>query len=254
MKELLRLLLRRDDVVAQIRAGPVDIRTLTDAVSVSRPTVHRCLKQLIEHEVVTETPRGYVLTSYGSLFFDQYQSYIAETETIHENRDLILALDDPSHLSGRVFQDAKFTRAVPFAPEKPIAEIESIVEDATKIRGFSPVVVGRYVSLFHEKVTEETLDAELIISPDVFDYLAETWPEQLKEALSMGLTVFVTDETLPYGLILIDEPTAQLCLVFYEDGSLRGVVQNDQPDVIEWGTDLYEAYRRRAHEPSISSE
>uniref|UniRef100_UPI00403F5E7B helix-turn-helix transcriptional regulator n=1 Tax=Haladaptatus sp. DJG-WS-42 TaxID=3120516 RepID=UPI00403F5E7B len=254
MKELLRLLLRRDDVVAAIRAGPVDIRTLTDTVSVSRPTVHRCLKQLIEHEVVTETPRGYVLTSYGSLFFDQYQSYIAETDALHENRDLIPSLDDPSHLSGRVFQDATFTRAVSFAPEKPIAEIESIVKDATKIRGFSPVVVGRYVSLFHEKVTEDLLDAELIISPNVFDYLAETWPEQLNEALSMGLTVFVTDETLPYGLILIDEPTPQLCLVVYDDGSLRGVVQNNQVDAIEWGNELYDAYRERAREPSVSAE
>ncbi|WP_143085649.1 ArsR family transcriptional regulator [Halogranum rubrum] len=45
-KELLRLLFHREDVVSQIRDGPIDIRSLTEAVDVSRPTVHRSLKSL----------------------------------------------------------------------------------------------------------------------------------------------------------------------------------------------------------------
>ncbi|WP_089864824.1 hypothetical protein [Halogranum rubrum] len=50
-------------------------------------------------------------------------------------------------VSEALLDGARYIRALPFAPEQPIGEIESVVRDATVVRPFSPVVVGRYVSL-----------------------------------------------------------------------------------------------------------
>ncbi|SDM95555.1 Predicted transcriptional regulator, contains HTH domain [Halogranum gelatinilyticum] len=251
-KDLLRLLFRRDDIVAHISDGPIDIRSLTAAVDVSRPTVHRSLKSLQEHDVVTETPDGYRLTTYGQLVFDRYRSTLSEFETVHQNKSLLLALRDSAEISSDMLEGASYTRSLPFAPERPLGVIESVVREATTVRGFSPVIVGRYVSLFHDQLMTTTLDAEILTTPAVFEYLVSNWPDQLEETIDAGLSCLVVDDSLPFGLIVVDEPVERVCVIVYDDGTLRGVIQNDSPAAVQWARDFYESYRERATQPSIN--
>lgn len=227
----------------------MNIRDLTEAVDVSRPTVHRSLKSLEDHDVVTETRNGYELTTYGEFVFDRYQSSISRFEEIHRNKSLLLALHDNAAISEAMLNGATYTRSVPFAPEKPIGVVESIVRSGTRVRGFSPVIVSRYVSLFHEQLTTTALDAEIILTPDVFEYLSSNWGTQLQETQRAGLTCLVVDEPLPFGLIIVEEPVEQTCLVVYDEGTLCGVIQNDRSAAAEWARDRYESYRRSARQP-----
>ncbi|WP_416840249.1 helix-turn-helix transcriptional regulator [Haloferax sp. DFSO52] len=250
-KSLLRLLFRRDTVVAHIRDGPIDIRTLTDAVDVSRPTVHRSLNELQEHDIVTETADGYVVTPYGELLFDRYQSMLSKFTDIQENSDLLLGLDDASLISDSLLDGATYTKSLPFAPEMPISEVEAFVRSAATVRGFTPFIVGRYASLFHEQQTSGSLDAEIITPPEVFEYTSQHWKAQFEEATHEGLDWLVVDDRLPFGLLIEEEPSESVCVVVDDEGTLRGVIQNDNPDAVSWGRDLYDRFRRQARRPEL---
>lgn len=245
-KDLLKLLLRRDDVLAQLRDGPVDIRTLTEAVDVSRPTVHRSLKELVRADLVVETREGYELTTYGTVVYEKYRTNIAGFADIRENKDLLSSLEAACAFPFVMLEGATFTHVVPFAPEKPIEAVEDIVRGATKLRGFSPVIIGRYVSLFHEQVTAGSLDAEIIISEEVHEYISGRWPEQLGETVDAGLDYLVTADELPFGLVVVEEPTPVVCVVIYDDGTLRGVITNRGPAVLEWAEGVYEHHHGQA--------
>lgn len=248
-KALLRLLFRREDIVKHVRDGPIDIRSLTEAVDVSRPTVHRGLKSLQQHDVVDETADGYALTAYGEFVFDRYGTVIEQFDRIHENRELLLALESSAPISEALLDGATYTPTLPFAPEKPLGEIEAIVRESAVVRGFSPVVVGRYVSLFHEQLTTSTLDAEVLTTPDVYNYLRSAWTEQLDEAVDAGMSFFLVDDPLPFGLIVAEEPKEMVCVMVYDDGTLRGLIQNDSSDAVAWGRELYESHRQAAERP-----
>ncbi|WP_396611350.1 helix-turn-helix transcriptional regulator [Haloferax sp. S1W] len=250
-KSLLRLLLRRDAVVSQIKDGPIDIRSLTDAVDVSRPTVHRSLKELQENHIVTETLDGYVVTPYGELLFDRYRSFLSEFTDVQENRNLLLAIEDASLMGESLLDGATYMKSVPFAPEKLISEVEAFVRNATTVRGFSPFIVGRYASLFHEQQTSGSLDAEIITSPEVFEYTSMHWNTQFEEAIRDGLDWLVVDEPIPFGLLIEDGPGESVCVVVDEEGTLRGVIHNDTPNAVAWGNDLYERYRKQARRPDL---
>ncbi|WP_410766306.1 helix-turn-helix transcriptional regulator [Haloferax sp. DFSO60] len=250
-KSLLRLLLRRDEVVTQIRDGPIDIRSLTDAVAVSRPTVHRSLKELQEHHLVAETADGYVVTSYGELLFERYQSFLSEFSDIEANRELLMGLQDASLICDSLLEGATYTKSVPFAPEKPISEVESFVRGATTVRGFTPFIVERYAMLFHDQVTSRSLDAEILTSQPVLDYTSVQWRDQLDEAIAAGLDYLVVDDPLPFGLLIAEEPDEAVCVIVDDNGTLRGVIQNDNPDAVAWGRDLYDEYRERAKQPDL---
>lgn len=248
-KALLRLLFRREDVVSAVEDGPIDIRSLTAAVDVSRPTVHRSLKSLQQHDVVVETADGYELTPYGAFVFEQYTDVIDRFDNAHEHRELLVALESAEPISASLLDDAQYTPTEPFAPEEPLGEIETVVRESSTVRGFSPVVVGRYVSMFHEQVTASALDAEVLTTPAVYDYLCSAWTDQLDEAVDTGMTFFVVDDPLPFGLILAEEPEEEVCVMIYDDGSLRGIIRNDSPDAVTWAREVYESYRRTAARP-----
>jgi predicted transcriptional regulator len=247
-KGLVRLLLRRDDVLSGIRDGPIRIRELTDRVAVSRPTVHRSLKELRKHDLIEQVPRGYVLTPYGESVLDKYRSILEEFDQVRENRELLLALDE-TRLPPAVLNGAAYTTALPFAPEKPFAEIEDVARGATEIRAFTPVIVARYVSLFYEQVTEGSLRADTLTTTDVFEYLTSQWPTEFDEAIDAGLDVAVVDESLPFGLVVAEKPDPEICVIVYESGNFRGVIRNDSRDAVEWGRDVYRSYRQSARRP-----
>ncbi|MFC7202999.1 helix-turn-helix transcriptional regulator [Haloferax namakaokahaiae] len=248
-KALLRLFLRRDEVIAQVRAGPIDIRSLTDAVDVSRPTVHRSLKELQEHDIVAETTGGYVVTSYGELLFERYRSFLSEFGDMEDHRELLMGLDDASSICDSLLEGATYTKSVPFAPEKPISEVEAFVRGATTVRGFTPFIVERYAMLFHDQVTSRSLDAEILTSRPVFDYTSVHWQDQLEEAIAAGLEYLVVEDSFPFGLLIAEEPDEAVCVIVDDNGTLRGVIQNDNPDAVEWGRNLYEQYRTQARYP-----
>ncbi|KAB1185424.1 MULTISPECIES: transcriptional regulator FilR1 domain-containing protein [Haloferax] len=189
------------------------------------------------------------MTSYGEFLFERYRSFLVEFTDIQENRELLLGLKDTSLLSDSLLDGATYTKSVPFAPEKPISEVESFVRGATTVRGFTPFIVGRYASLFHEQHTAGSLDAEIITPPEVFEYTSQQWEAQFEEATREGLDWLVVDEQLPFGLLIEDEPAASVCVVVDDNGTLRGVIQNDNPDAVAWGRDLYEQYRQNARRP-----
>ena len=251
--DLVRLLLRRVDVLSQVSEGPHRIRELTEAVDVSRPTVHRSIKELEGSTLIVDTPDGYDITPYGEVVLEQYLGFLGRLDGIRRHRELLQSLGGVA-LPPAVVDGAEFAKPLAFAPEKPYEVIEDVVRGTTRLTAFSPVIVERYVSLFTDEIADGTLTADIVTTANVFEYIASQWPTQLRQVLDAGLTVLVTDECIPFGLIVTEAPTERICLIIQGGGSFQGVITNDDPAALAWGRERYRALRNGAHEPTLQSK
>lgn len=143
-------------------------------------------------------------------------------------------------------EDAEVYLPKSYAPEYLATRFEDTIESAAAVRWFSPVTKPRYVELLREKLLEDAVEFELILTRYVVEHLADNWSEFLEEALSTGrLTLLECEGDLPYGLLLADDPNVAGVEV-YRDGTLQGVLLNDTEVAVSWAESTYETYRERA--------
>lgn len=79
-------------------------------------------------------------------------------------------------------------------------------------------------------------------------YLQEERSDRLNEALtSGGLTILRTENTLPVGLIIVEEPDPQVCIAVYGySGQIRSTIVNSSSSAMKWSEDVYQHYRKTA--------
>lgn len=133
-------------------------------------------------------------------------------------------------------------------PAEAIEHIESLARDATKVKGFTPAVLPRCITVFHDQLTSDALMAELVFEEDAVGVLREKYGAQFEEALASGmLHASKTSDRLPYSLLIMVEPEPRIQLVCHDShGNVRGVVENDSPVAVDWAEDTFRRYREDA--------
>lgn len=232
--ELHRLLAKRGPVLEAIEDGNRRRDEIMESVGIAKSTAYKALKELRENELVRENGRRYELTPYGESALEQHR----KTECLAENGDIINLLGDD--VDPELLHDAEVVRPEPGAPMKPVRRMEEVAKGAEKMRGLAPVAMERYVE-FTNELLQDGVNAEFVVERDVFDELSGRYAETFEENLRLGTDVYVTDASIPCGLLLTESAA---CFVAYQDGSIEGCVADDADN---YAADLYADYRNRTH-------
>ncbi len=245
---LISTVVKRAGFLSTLSSGPIPKRHLGEELGVSRSTVYKAVRELHEHELVERTDDGLALTLAGRILEAEYSSFRTTVEDVCQTRQLLSILPSDAELSTAFIDDATTVLAERHAPNYPIRSFEEMVENADLVRGISPVALPQYVELFHDRVIDGTMTAELVLERPVVEYLVTDYGEELTETLeSDRLSLWEMDETLPYGLIVVEGAHDGISVVVYDErGELRGTITNDTPAAMDWGTDVFESYRERA--------
>lgn len=239
------VLAKRGDLVRLLWDGPRHVRDLQEELDVSRSTAYSAVRELAADGVAERTPDGYRLTSFGELLADEYVAFQERVGALCRAEPLLEALPAPAVVTTDLLDGAEITYANRHAPNRPVHVVEEVVQSATRLRGFSPVILPEYVSLFHDQLVSGALEAELLLERPVVEHLIADYRPPFEEAIATDrLSLRETAESLPFGLVVVEAPREEIAVIVYDEGGeLRGVLGNDSDAAIEWARAVYREYR-----------
>lgn len=244
---------RRAAIIECLVDGPKYNRDLREELDISRSTAYKAVTELEELNIAQRGDDGYQLTVLGQLLFEQYRAFRGRVTEVCRAGDLLAVLPRDTEIPFSVLKGADVSKSKPHAPNRPVQEIERLVDDATRVRGTGPVVLPRYVEIFAEQILSNELEAELIYAQPVFQHLLDVYEQDFTATVqSDNLVAWVTSADLPYALLLIDEPTHQVAIVVYDNGGeIRGLIVSDSEAAYAWASDQWEQFCQAAAHPSI---
>lgn len=243
---LMQTVASRARVIECLFDGVTDKRDLQDALDVSRTTIDRAFHDLEEIDVVRSSGSDYELTLSGRLAYQNDEQLSQRYQSIATATPLLLQLPIDAPVGVRLLKDADVSPSKPCAPHEPISQLEELIHHGTHVRAFFPVVLQRYVDLFHDQITETSIEAELILGDDIVDVLSEHYSDEFRAIVRADACELLTvPEAPPFGLVVVD--TKHVWMGVHEErGGLRGAIYNETEDAVDWGVETYQQYRNRA--------
>ncbi|WP_435153755.1 helix-turn-helix transcriptional regulator [Haladaptatus sp. DFWS20] len=243
--ELITTVAKRAEFLSALSSGPVRKRNLRDELNLSRSTVYKAVRELQEYDLVDRTENGLTLTLAGRILEAEYNSFHDHVADVCRTRHLLSILPTDCEIPIDLIEEAEVVLAERHAPNHPVQSFEKMVLEAEYVRGLSPVALPQYVDLFYERSVSEGMDADLVLERPVVEYLVTDYSDQLQEALEAGgLSVWETEVTLPFGLIVVEGTHDSVGVVVYDKrGELRGLITNNTPQAVAWGRETFERCR-----------
>lgn len=203
--EPLDTVLRRATLLGVLVDGPVDKRSLVDALDVSRSTVDRAVRELESLGLVTRERGQFVATLAGRLVHRAVEEYRDRTGAVLRASDLLVHLDPDCGIDARLLDGASLYAAEGPAPYRSAERLEDLFEDAGRVHAFVRAITdARSSHVVREAVLAGTT-YEAIYAADVAEFVRETHAEDRREMVaSNNYWAFETDE-LPFGLFIAYE-------------------------------------------------
>lgn len=224
-------------LLATLNESREDARTLVDKLDVPHSTVQRNLNKLEERGWIDATVnRRYYTTPVGEMVLDSLDGLLNTVESMDGLAAFVDCVPfDDFEINLDLLADAECVVADTDTPAAPLNEFVELLAGST---GFT--LVTPHWNPAYSDVIERQLDAgnevQLITTESQRSLLTGPGVAAIEESLdSEDLTVRLSEETLPFGIAIVDR---QVALVGYRDGALRVLVESDDPAVAEW-TDHY---------------
>jgi tetratricopeptide (TPR) repeat protein/predicted transcriptional regulator len=243
---------RRIDLLERLRE-PRQKREIVDALSVSRSTVDRAMRELEQYGFVCRLDGGFVATELGRTVAESYRRFQRRSADVFSAREALEPLPPDVSLGAAMLEGASVTLVEERRPFEPPPVVGETFADADEIRAVfgtseSPQLVRRYVDRAAGR------DAALSVILD--ETLYETLRDQLSEALSgrPGCAPLWTADAPPYSLFLTAAETTTVTVVVYErPGVPHAVVQNDAAAAVSWATETVEELASTAERASATA-
>lgn len=251
---LLETVARRAPVIECLLKEPADKRELELVLDVSRTTVDRAVRRLSEAECITQRDGKWEITLLGRLAYEQYKQLTLKYEGLITAQTLLSHLPSGTPFDVRILVDAEILPAEPPAPHMPTDRLEELLDGSNRARGLSSVVLPKFISLFYHHTVEQDTNTNLVLESELVEYLWNAHAQKMCAVIeSDSGSVWSLDQSLPFGLVLIDGDIVWIA-VYDEDGGLKGAIINDNPATIKWATSMFHSYRQQAEQESVRSQ
>lgn len=242
-EELIDCLLRRNDLLAVLCDEPMERYELVDRVDASKSTVYKGVSQLEDLGLIERTARGLEPTLFGTVAHERYRELAAAASF----SPLLSLLPRDGPLDPDVLRGAAAITPTDHDVDRHFTHVERLLREADRVRGFTPIVSPRYVSIFAEQVGKG-LRADLVLETDLVDRIAAADPRTLAALLAHeNVSLYRTDSALPFGLAIgVSGGDEQVLVELRDRSTMTGVITNDSPDCRDWAERVYEEYRTTA--------
>lgn len=241
--ELIEILSRRQNILRTLLDAPKERHVLVDHLDASKSTVYKGVSQLRELELIESTQEGLQPTLFGIVALRQYDE-LARTADLGD----LLAFLPPDAITPSALVGAEAVTPDNRSVDRHLARIETLIQDADMIRGFSPAISPHYLSILHQRIVNDGLNVELILTEEIVTYLQQEYPVEYDTILSTSNgTLWRTDMELPFTLLLVSSlGGTEVCLELGEEGHAIGLVINDTAESLRWAEAEYEHYKQQA--------
>ena len=226
---------------------PLDQRALQERLEYSRSTITRSLDSLGEVGWVTATAEGYRLTSVGRLVISDFRELLSTVETAESLESFLewfpLSMYD---LTLEALRDGEVTAVSKSDPLAPARTQTELLQSTSRFRGLFPSMDIEGTRQVHERIMDEELEAEIVVSKDVVEMLRrEPFAPLISELLASGRHTIHVAEEVPMYLGIADETTVQIG-VEDDDGIPRALLETTDESVLTWAESLFSCCRQSA--------
>lgn len=233
---------RRSEILDTLHRESLDLRSLSDELDVPRTTLRDNLDSMQKIGWVVENDdREYETTTLGAIVVTKFREYRRAVEVADELQPFLEQIPicdlelDVSRLEG-----ATMTRPKPALPQAPDRKLSEHFEDADEIRALSSIVVPMAFRNLHERVTEEMVEAELVVTPTVSDVFRTTYEEWYHDFVdSQQVALGVTEELPPFGVAIVDDTV--LLQALDANDRLCALVETTNEECRAWAERFFES-------------
>lgn len=249
-ERILRVLESRAAFLRCLSMEPMEKRELHAELDVSRSTVDRGLRELLDLGLVEYVSNeGYKSTLCGRLLAEEYFDVKVRIAALSDVQPLLGELPADCELDSSMVSSARVVVSNTVASHLPETYLSEQVKQAERLRGLA--LTHSYhgaMDLFTEQVLEEGMNTEVVMQADLKDHLLESTPEKFRRLCNSDRYDIYVIDSLPYGLFLLGEGPALTAHLTVYDSNYRlvGVISNESPDAIAWCEQVYERFQTRA--------
>lgn len=239
---------KREPVLAYLVDSAATKPELVEELSVSRSTVDRAVRDLIDAGCVSRENGTYTATTTGNLALAEYRQYKERTGAISRANELLNCLSEDAEIDPAILQGASVTVSEPHAPDRALAHSAEILAETTQLKGLAPVVLKSFLFTLDEELSRDEFTAEIVADPDVRSTLSD-FPGAPTESIlnDDSFILYEAQTSLPYALWIMETPTTtHTGITVYESGGVVGLITNTDDDAVQWARDQYRTYREEA--------
>lgn len=223
---------------------------LAAAIQHSRSTVDRAVRELLDAACIEPTAAGkrtYQLTPAGRIAVELEATHRDRTDRLGEYRELMNSVPADAPVSDALISEAE----VYYSPRTPDIAFQpgtEILSEANKMMGTAPVVREEYFETLRPHLESGGFELEIVMDAGLLAAIKANYETEFTDLTERdAVTVYVTEQSLPYALWLTEQDNgATAGITIHDDGGVKGSIVNESPSAIRWAKAQYTAYRDAA--------
>lgn len=235
-------------VMSELASGGRTRRELRESIDVSKPTLGRVLAGFEERDWIRSDGREYALTPIGRLLAEEFEGMMETVEATQELRDLAPRLPlEEMDFDIRLLSEARITRPTPEDASAHVRREEALLAESEQVRFLCNQAHPPTVEAYRDRVVEDGLSMEAIITGDAIDAASEdpAMRPHLRDLVeSDRATIYRTDDPVSVMVGLIDDLVSIVPLD--ESGVPCAFIESERDPVREWVSDTLADYRAGA--------
>lgn len=245
--ELIEVLSRRHNILRSLRDAPKERHVLVDCLNDSKSTVYKGASQLQELSLIESTSEGLQPTLFGIVALERYDE-LARTAGLGG----LLADLPPKAIAPSALVGAEAVHPVSHSVDRHLVRGKTMLRNAKRICGFSPAISPEYVSLLHQRIVNDSVFVELVLTEEIVTHLRQEYAAVVEDVLSAeNVTLYRTESELPFTLLLVSSTdSTEFCIELGEEGLATGLIINDTTTGLRWAETVYEREKRAAERVS----
>lgn len=234
-------------VLDALTDDPRPRREIESETGVSRSTVSRTLDECASRGWVESEGSRYWITPFGEAIASAFRSHRATTAGILHLGEAVNWLPAPLHsVDFRHLGDASVVTPTPSDPAAPFDHGVEYIYASRSFRVLSSTALPRYVEAVRDEVVAGDLEFEAVTAARFYEQDLDD-PDRIATWRAIADRSWVYDGRVPVDLHIADD-TVLLWLGDVVDGDLEvhGLLETDNPTVLDWARSLYGEYRDEA--------
>ncbi|MFC6825323.1 helix-turn-helix transcriptional regulator [Halopelagius fulvigenes] len=246
ISETLRLLCRREGVLRRVDSEGSRKRDLIEELAVSRSTVDRSLRELVDAGLVSRSGGVYRRTLAGELALEEYDRISRRLDGLMGSPSFLDGLPAESDADPVLFDGATVSEAERQSPSAPIHSFTELLERSSYVVGFASAVFPAEVETYREQLRRGELVSRMVVTDSVCERLVSQYGDAVQEGLETGRIDVRRAPDLPSYTLVVGSTTdcAEVGLVSHTSNGVRGVLRNDDPEAVEWARRRIATYWR----------
>lgn len=219
-------------------------RELQEDVDASRSTVARILDEAETRGWVDSEGSRYWLTPLGESMVTDFRSYLETVEGHEHLGDMVNKLPPPVFsLEFRHLRDAEVTEPTMADQTAPFTRAFELFREATDYRGLNNGSLPEHVKVLRDRFEAERLEFEQVFEKAFVETIRAD-PERTAVWEALADRVWLYDGVVPINVQIVDGRV--LIWLGENRGEAAGLLESENPAVLDWAESLYAEYRAQA--------